>query len=261
MNKLRWLLAPGVGLMLTLIIACGGDKDASPDAAGGSPSREGPQDSLDLARSAASIDSLRSYRFDLTMKLDFGPSGERSGDNALGDALGGAILGLLKDIKAEGAYVAPDQMAMKMSLPGIQVEMIQIGDRAWVKSGGQWQGTEPSQDLFSQSPTGLLGDVLPAEVLSGAKVSKETVNGAKATRYSFNKGSLTELASVMGGSTAELEQLTKANMDVWLNDDGVPVKIKLDMAGKDENGQKVSIFMEMNIRDINSKSIKIEAPV
>ena len=40
----------------------------------------------------------------------------------------------------------------------------------------------------------------------------------------------------------------------------MPVKISMVFSGKDEKGQKVSMDLEMNIKDINS-NIQIKAPI
>jgi len=254
MKKPRWLLAPAAGLALVLAIACGGDKSAS---GGGTISNE----RIDLQSVAYKIETLQSFRFDFRMKLDVElPDSSGEGDDPMGDAFAAALLGLLGDIKAEGAFVGPDSVQTKMTVAGQQIETIQIGDRAWIKEDGEWRETEADVDMFSQSPTDLLGTFLPEEVLQGAKVSKETVNGVKATRYSFDKESLTALAQSLGESTAEFDELKKADLDLWLSEDGgIPVKMVLAMAGESD-GQPLAIEMEMNIRDINSKSIKIEAP-
>jgi len=260
MKTIRWLLAPAAGLALAFAFACGGDKDKDGgDAASSGDLPAGRE--VNLITVANQIDTLQSFRFDIAMKFDLGDlATSEDGEDPLGEALGTALLGLLGDIKAKGAFVGPDSMEVEMTMMGQEIATVQIGDRAWVKVFGEWEETEP-QDLTVASPSQLLTDLLPDEVLKGAKVSKEKVNGVEATRYSFNKESLVALAEAMGESTAEFAEVSKANVDIWLNADGVPVKLVLDMVGKDESGQEVGIEMEMNIRDINSKSIKIEAPV
>jgi hypothetical protein len=266
MRRLRWLLAPVAFVGLAVVIACGGDKKGA-DGANASPPRSGGTVSdrqIDLLSTAAELEELRSFRFDMTMKLKLDASAVSSDEDDLGAAIGAALLGALGDMKAEGAFVAPDQTQMKLRMLGQEFEMVQIGDKAWVKIDGKWQETDASEEMgfsMGDSPTDLLGGLLPSEVLKGAKVSKEKVNGVEATRYSFDKASLLALAEAMGETGTGFDQVSKANLDLWLMDDKIPVKIVLDIEGEDEDGNAVGMELQMNIRDINSDSIKIKAPV
>src|SRR5688572_19506211 len=132
------LRAITIGLLATLLlgfaVACDDDKDASNGSAAAQP--------LDLSESADKLLALRSFRFSFNMKLEL-PSdlGTGSEDDAFGAALAGAFLGLLGDIKAEGAFVAPDSVEAKMTFAGQEMSFVQIGNRAWVKERTAWQET------------------------------------------------------------------------------------------------------------------------
>lgn len=254
MNKALWLLAPIAGLMVSLAVACGGDGSGGAAAAVAN-------EPLDLQAVVYKVETLQSFRFDLRMKLDFELGDGVGGEDDVGKAFGAALLGLLSDVRAEGAYVGPDRFHGKVTLAGQEVETIQIGDRAWIKEGGKWRETEPEMQLFSQSPTDLLGQFLPEGALKGAKVSKETVNGVKTTHYAYDKESLAALAQSLGENAAGLDELKKADFDLWLSEEGgIPVRIVMDLQGESD-GQPVALQLEMNLREINSNSIKIEAPI
>jgi len=78
---------------------------------------------------------------------------------------------------------------------------------------------------FSPSDLSSATDALPADTLKKAKTSKETVNGIKTTRYSFDRKTLMDLAkedSSTSSSAGTFDQFDKAQMDIWLNDDGIP---------------------------------------
>jgi hypothetical protein len=62
------------------------------------------------------------------------------------------------------------------------------------------------------------------------------------------------------GEAAELQDLTRANLDLWLSRDNIPVKLLMDFAGKDENGAAMSFKLELNITDINDSSVQIRPP-
>ncbi|MPZ50313.1 MAG: hypothetical protein GEU75_13615 [Dehalococcoidia bacterium] len=260
MKKLRPLFALGAGLALAFVLACGGDKDATGggDSGGnGSGAVAGP---LDLSSTADKLAQLKSFRFDMAMKLEV-PMGATGGEDD--DAFGAALLGLFGDIKAEGAFVAPNNMQITMNMAGQEIGIVQIGNDAWTKFGSTWQKTTAEEvgiDIGS-SPTELITEFLPQEILAGAKTKEETINGARATRYSFDKAALETLATEMGESAADLKTLTDANLDVWLNGDGIPVKILMEMAGTDDTGQKLSMNLELNVKDLNSDSIQIKPPI
>ncbi len=271
MIKPRNLLLALAGLLLSVVIACGGSSDKSADkkdsgAKSGGGSSNGQV--LDLSKSSAKLLDLRSFRFDLVMKLDLGSQGlptgsSSSGDraDALGSAFAAALLGVLGDIKADGSFIKPDQMDIKLKLGGQDINYIQIGQKAWVKFAGSWQTTSPDSSMgLGSSPTDLFGEFLPQEALKGAKTSKETVNGVSTTHYAFDKAALAKLSEFQD-ATNEFKDLTSANLDAWLSDEGLPVKLSMNLAGKDASGQKMGISLEMNVRDINSNSIQIKAPI
>ncbi len=270
MKPIRVFSAVLAILVVSLAVACsGGKKDSQPATTGstsgpsqnastnGSSGSTGGGQTLDLSKASSAMQQLQSYRFDLSMNMDFGTAA--SGD--AGDTLGSALLGALGNIKAKGAFVNPDQVDMTMSLLGQDMAYIQIGQQAWVKAGGQWEATSPDNSGLG-SPSDLFKDFVPSDVIKYSKTSRESVNGQKATHYSFDKNALQQLAQELGTDTGtgSITDLSKANLDMWVTDENIPVKMLMDMAGTDSSGQKMSLHMEMNITDINSK-ITIKPPI
>jgi hypothetical protein len=263
MRKLRCVFPLIAAGALIFGVACGGDDNDDSNASGSGGESPGVAAPLNISASAANLAELRSFRFDLAMKIDIptSPSSGGTADDEFGAALGSALLGVLGDIKAEGAFVAPDQAQLTMTLAGEEVGMVQIGKDAWVKFGPTWEKTDATDlGLDFSSPTDLFEDFLPAEILSGAKTSREKVNGVDTTRYSFDKAAIEGLLEETG-ETEGLGELTSANLDVWLSADNVPVKLVMNMTGKDESNQSMSVKLELNVRDINSDSIRIRPPV
>ena len=264
MKKSRLLVGAVSALLLALASACGGGNDSKDTEANGSGGS--PASFVNFSESTAKLMELKSFRFDFSMTLDLGGVGVpgiggSSAEDPMGEAFARAMLGILGEIRAEGAFVAPDQMDVRLSLAGQQLGYVQVGNRAWVNEGSGWQSTAASQGLgFGDTPADLFSEFLPAEVLRGARTSSETVNGVKTTRYSFDKKALEQAAQGMGDS-ADQEDVTEANLDVWLMDGNIPVKITMNVAGRDESGQSMSMQLEVNVRDINSNSIQIKAPI
>jgi hypothetical protein len=236
-------------LAAAVLVACGGDKNAN----GSSSPPAAVLDEIDLAGSVQSIQQLKSFRFDLTMKMD------ASGGGA-GDPLAAAFLGALGNIKANGAVVAPDQTEMHMTIFGQQFSYIQIGNRAWEKTGSTWEPATAGDLTFDMDFEDLITDFVPEQVLKTAKTSKEKVNGVDAIRYSFDKAALEQIARDLG-EAADFTDVDSVGLDIWLNADNIPVKLVIAASGRGEGGQKFSLSMEMNITDINDPSVKIKPPV
>jgi hypothetical protein len=265
--KLRSLITLGAASLLLLATACGGDKEPSSSDSGATRSSSGAAAvaaPLDLSASANNLLETRSFRFDFSMKMelpDLAPTSAE--DDPFGAAFGAALLGLFSDIRAEGAFVSPDSTEVKMTMMGQEIGFVQIGQDAWVKYGAGWEKTDADESLTMgfTSPADLFTEFLPQEVLKGAKTTKEKVNGVDAVRYSFDKAAIEKLAMEAGETPAEMEELTEANLDVWLTGENIPVKVVLNAAGKDEDGAAVGMKLEMNIKDLNSDSIRIRPPV
>jgi hypothetical protein len=143
---------------------------------------------------------------------------------------------------------------------GKDTHYVQVGDEAWINDGSGWQPerTVDASTLSQGTLPGLPFD-LQNDVLSGAKTKTETVNGVETTRYSFDKAALTDVATKLGKQTAGMDKVSAATLDVWLTDDGLPVKLVAHVAG-DSKLSKTTIDLSYDVTDLNS-DIKIEKPV
>ena len=232
----------------------------SPTPADG-PTEAASDGTLDMASLSASLDAIESFRFDLTMAIDFDLPESGQSEDAAAAAM---LMALFSNISAEGTYVAPDSYEMTMSFIGLEMQAIQIGQESWINDGSGWvadsgMGMSP---FGSASPAELPFEFIPEAVLAGAETSSETVNGIETTRFSFDKDSLAALAEATG-ETAGIEDLSEVDtmdLDVWLTADGIPVKMIMDMQGESE-GSQIAINLEFNVRDINDPSIQIEPPL
>lgn len=268
MKKLRWILAPLAAGLLALTVACGGDDDnQNNDGAAASGSGAAVSQELNLAQAATQLMELRSFRFDLSFKLDLDLDslGDLEGgddDDEFGAAFAAAFLALFSDISMQGAYVAPDSYDMQLSLAGEDVHYVQIGAEAWVDEGSGWTVTTPDGgDLsFLGDPTTFATDILPNEVLQNAKVSDDEVDGMPAKRYHFDKDSLQAVAADLGEDTADFAEIDEMQLDVWLIEGNIPVKFEIKVSGTDPDGLEMGMQAKFEISDIN-KDFDIERPI
>jgi hypothetical protein len=269
MRKLSWISAPLLAGLLALTVACGGDDDDDAQSTndGGSTSGGGAAVSqeLNLAEAATQLMELRSFRFNLAFSLDFDlgdletPEGE---DDEFGAAFAEAFLMLFSDISMEGAYVAPDSVEMQMSIAGEDVSYVQIGNEAWMDDGSGWTETEPDAAELSPfgDPMSFTTELLPDAVLENAEISEEEIDGRDAIHYHFDKDSLEAAVAALGEDTADFADIEEMELDVWLIEGSIPVKIVISVSGTDPEGGKIAIDAEFSITDIN-EDIEIERPI
>ena len=264
MRRFPIILLVVAGLTMALAVACGdkadGDKIFPPQAttSSGSGSGAASGSAVDLSKAVSAVEDLQSFRFEIAMKLDMSGAASGSGD----DAFAGALLGALGDIKVKGAYIRPDQTEVTMTMFGQEMGYVQIGTKAWEKSGGSWTVTTPSDSSFDISSITDMSSDLPTDALKGAKTSKEKVNGVNTTHYAFDKKAMEKLlAEVPNDSGVEFKDISEASLNLWMTDEGIPVRLQMVLNGKDAQGQKMGIRLDMNITDINSSSIKIKPPI
>jgi len=262
----RLFVMPLAALTAVAFVAFAGDgKGSSAFSAGGVDStsqhaaRRLSGGTIDVNQSAAQFGELKSFRFDVRLKLDFGSAGSAGGIN---DLFGADLLAFFTDVSAEGAYVAPDKLEVKLHAGPLDMAVVQIGNESWVKFDETWQAGDYGNNLglAPSDPGELLKELVSSLKLSSAKTSKESVNGVMTTRYSFDKEALEKLAESLGAGAGEFRDIDEANLDLWLNQDDVPVKLSMAVTGKDEEGQKVAMDLQMNLKDINS-NIEIKPPV
>jgi hypothetical protein len=49
-------------------------------------------------------------------------------------------------------------------------------------------------------------------------------------------------------------------MDVWITEDGIPVKMTMSVSGTSD-GSDIALDLDFNVSDLNDSSITIEAPL
>jgi len=152
---------------------------------------------------------------------------------------------------------------LTMTVFGMEIKTISIGEESWTDDGNGWEadsgGGTFSMPFDFSTPLDLAFDLLPVEELAGAKTSRETVNGFETTRYSFDRDSLEALTGETAG-IGDLDELDTLTLDLWLTNEGLPVRMKIEVAGESE-GSDIAFDFEFNITDFNDPGISIERPI
>jgi len=163
-------------------------------------------------------------------------------------------------IELLGTVAAPDEKHLVwMDLgEGDRFEVIQIGDRAWIRENEEpWQETPllvaeaMSQAVLVYAPSiawqGVFGELEPDATYLG----RESIYGVRTHHYS---STYSQWGSYWPG------ELLDAAGEVWIAEEGYPVRYSFTATGIDEDGERGSISWTMELVDVNTE-ITVEPPV
>jgi hypothetical protein len=278
----------GAGAIVLLAAACGGSDDSKTNdsslnsndntssssqpastATSGSSSSSSSGNSSSGNVKTAQLSSLESYRY--TLKMEGTGTGGPLADirDSLASVPGGtpARANDAVTFNVDGAFVKPDKAQWKIKVGSFEVAQTVIGKQEWVTFGGQTQGPQPATSLDPNdlSLAAAMWDQsnLPDDVSGKMSCAsgKETVNGVSTRKCDLDKAALSSMQKDLEGffQDVSLKDLNAFNMSLWLADQGYPVKMNVDIAGKDASSRDYALTMQMNLTDIN-KSIDIKAP-
>ncbi len=161
----------------------------------------------------------------------------------------------------EGSVVAPDRIRQLVKNEGqLDLELVFIGEQSWTYVGdGPWQATGPVPPTFP--PGQVCNAVLSAPDFEGAVPVTEELNGAASRHFRF-EGVEAETAGVLLGPVSDMGRLLKVyDVDVWLSEDGLPVRLETSSEGTYPSGRKMFIELALEIIDVNAKDIEVEPPI
>ena len=209
---------------------------------------------------------LKAFRFNgrLAVKLP-----ESGGAGAADPAA--LIASVLTDVKYSGAFLAPDRSQLKLEtskdsvLGGQAIEFVQIGGTSYTKLGNTaWQ-----QSSGNGTSGGLLDSLDPREFCKSLEQNlkgdvpsrKEKVNGVDAIRYDYDRKTLEGLGGFLGGVSGNGDELPEnAKLNLWVSEkEKFPVKITFTGSGQQDGGP-YSLDLELNVTDLNSSGVRVDAP-
>jgi hypothetical protein len=195
-----------------------------------------------LSRSTGALATLESYRYTTRIKHE-GTDGDEID---------------VGSIEIIGEYTSPDREHVTWTdlATGEGFEIIRIGDTAWIHEDEEWievpQMAVESimQVVFLFAPV-YAWEGMAGELETGSNfVGKEVVNGVSALHYSSDYAGWEE--SFQG-------DLQEARGEIWIAEEGFPVRTIFTASSIDEDGNKGSIEWQMDLTDVN-QPISIEPP-
>ncbi len=202
---------------------------------------EAPPEGL-LSRSTGALAALESYRY--TTRVEY--------EGTDGDEIDAGSIEII------GEYASPDREHVTWTdlATGEGFEIIRIGDTAWMYEDEEWievpQMAVESimQVVFLFAPV-YAWEGMAGELETGSNfVGKEVVNGVSTLHYS----------SDYAGWEARFEgDLHEASGEIWIAEEGFPVRSIFTASGIDEDGNQGSVEWRMDLTNVN-QSISIEPP-
>lgn len=296
-RRTAWLVLALAAFSL-LLAACSGDDDdtasvatlsdadstsvadgvASAEATSTADASTGQQGTAQPVASSAggslfALSELRSFRYDVTVRFT-AAEGAAPSTGGLTLDLGDLSLSL------EGAVIAPDRehstISADLGFLQINIESITIGTESWTREpGGEWQTEAAASGLdglgldLDFSPTALFGDTNDldelATLLAAIDGRRDDVNGVEADRYDINAEQFAQFVTTFGelaedGTVPELAD-GEFDFSIWIaRDGGFPVRMLLSGSSSDPAAAG-DFHVEINLYDLNSDDIEINAPI
>ena len=213
-------------------------------AGGGSTGNAGPTGSTGPSMAdIADLTGLDSFRWDITMS----GAGSFLGATGIPEVPGGEDA----EFSAQGAYIAPDQAQVSISLAGFEYEQTVKGDQQWTTIAGVTTGpvasTSSAQDLIYVSTF-----VDPENVVDGDSMEcgdTENVNGVDAVRCETTDEVNAEIVEGLAGPGATTSE---ASFVIWVAEEGdYIVRWEFNAAGT-ANNQPFEWSFVANITDVNT---------
>lgn len=274
----RGIVALAIGAIAALTLsACGGGGDdpdptattgsgstgtSSTPASGTTPSTSATSSSGSTGGTItrASIASLNSYKYSIKMSGTGGPLEDITGELS---GLGGSNSNLSFEIA--GAYIRPDKAQTSIKFGDLETSTVIVGNQQWSTFGGMTSGPTPAT-ATDVADANFLADFWTDDDLGSAIKefkcgNKENVNGVSATKCTLDKAGFEKQAAETDGflGNIDVSTLSTANVDVWIADAGHPVRMRMDVAGKDADSQDFNFKVEMEVTEVNG-NFQIEAP-
>lgn len=163
----------------------------------------------------------------------------------------------------EASVVAPDRFAFTITTAGAPpFGIIVIGQETWVEFEGTWRpSAEPPSVPYQPIP--VCQAIMPELDLSKVQPEPEEIDGVKTLHYRFPRNPSPEGVPKIFGTGSDMDLLINAlDVDLWLSEeDSALVRLEFQGKGLYSDGRPLIVHLLLDVRDINDKDIKVEAPI
>jgi hypothetical protein len=99
---------------------------------------------------------------------------------------------------------------------------------------------------------------------------RESLNGQQTRKCSIDRQTFDQIKQFLGGvlsdPDSQIRELTRFQMEMWVTagtnsiPEGLPVRFRTDMAGKDASGRDFSMKVDLDVTNINDSGLSVSAP-
>lgn len=207
------------------------------------------------------LDGLKTYKFGGQFAFDPGGAAARQQI--------GSLANLLKDVRFDGAFAAPDATRLHVSFPGgasQDLETVQVQGKKYQRVGdGTWESATADGGgplltaLAALDPRTLCAQTLATVDTSHATPVSETLNSVAVQHYRFGTADLAGSSGLFGQGRGNDRGQTEIALDVWTAArGGYPVRIAVKSSDAQQGG---TFAITLDISDVNGKDIAIKAPL
>ena len=204
------------------------------------PSEVPPEGLLSSSTTALAV--LESYRYTTRVRYEGTDDGEIDAGS----------------VEIIGEYASPDREHVTWTdlATGEGFEIIRIGNTAWIHEDEQWIEVPQMvvkgmmQVVFLFAPGYAWEGMAGALETASNFIGKEVINGVSTFHYS----------SDYTGWEGRFEgDLHEASGEIWIAEEGFPMRIIFSASGIDEEGDEGSVEWRMDLTDVN-QPVSIEPP-
>lgn len=159
----------------------------------------------------------------------------------------------------EGTIINPDKIDIVIKTPGFpELNMRFLEGEQWTYIGVAWTLAD-KPEAYVYSPALVCHSVMAGLQLTGTP-TPETVNGVDTNHYEFEDVSLLTGAYLFNSGSDQDRLLRVYSGDVWLAEDGWPVRLESRSQGTYPSGRELSLEVSLEITDVNAEDIVVEPP-
>ncbi len=159
----------------------------------------------------------------------------------------------------EGTIINPDKIDLVIKMPELpDLNMRFLEGEQWTYLGVAWTLAD-DPEAYVYSPALVCHSMMAGLQLTGTP-TPETVNGVDTTHYQFEDVSLFTGGYLFNAGSDQDRILKVYSGDVWLAEDGWPVRLESRSQGAYPSGRELSLEVSLEITDVCSEDIAVEPP-
>ncbi len=169
------------------------------------------------------------------------------------------------DVKMQIKYSAPDSFQIENNAAGDKMQIVAVGGKTYIQTGGKWQAAPPSvnmgqminnwKDMFSDQRLGAFKNIESA--------GRETVDGRELAIYTYEidqekampEEAKKQMTDEMKQRIAEMQSESRAKL--WIDESkNLPARLEMTM----KMSQPQPMTQKMAIKYIYDQPVNIEVP-